>query len=192
VPRPYPGDSSTSPNVEQGYVSYWQQKTGDSSLTYADLHCTAPAPASPQYQKPGAPSPSHLAFQAAIGEMGLHYFFSADSDNAFAGVCIQGVTLTGSPIPLKSICLDEIQAEQWVYPVPTTTSRNLISADPQVTPPGSDYGLDVQAPLQAFAVPFAARTPNPVTPDVPAAALLVLVAGAIIVPVLMVRRRRNT
>ncbi len=164
VPRPYPGDASTDANVENGYVDYWKAHGAPSSITYSDLKCKPKQPNTAGYQVPGANSYQTMPFQGAIGEMGLHFFFSADSDNAF------------TPVPI-----DEIDAEQQVYAVPSSAPANLIS----VQDAGHDYGLNVVAPLQAFVAPFGAL-PTAV-PEAPVVALLPLVAGAAAIPV--VRRR---
>ena len=124
VPRPWPGEDSHSTNVENGYLQYWQAHGAPSSLTYADLQCQPS-----QAGNPAVPAWQQMPFQGAIGEMGLHFFFTADSDNAFTGVP-----------------LDELDAEQWVYTVPTTASANLIS--PTASARGRDYGANVIAPLQ--------------------------------------------
>jgi hypothetical protein len=171
VPRPWPGESSTDVRVQTGYVSYWQHQTG-LPLTYADLKCAPPPPGDPHYQEPGFATYNTMPFQAAIGEMGLHFFFTGDSDNAFVGVP-----------------LDELDAEQWVYTVPSSVATNFIS--PATSPQGQDYGLNVTAPLQTFAMPFSSRTQgNPAVPEVPAAALIPLAAVAAFVPARYLLRRR--
>lgn len=158
--RPWPGEASTSSNVQNGYVQYWRQHTGNSSLTYADLQCAPPAPGATGYQQLGFATPTTMPFQAAIGEMGLHFFFTADSDNAFLGVP-----------------LDEIDAEQWVYTVPSSAATNFIS--PTASPPGEDYGANVVLPLQALVSAYGTNPSTPV-PEAPLTWLIplgVLAAG---------------
>ncbi len=116
---------------------------------------------------PGANSYQTMPFQGAIGEMGLHFFFTADSDNAFG------------PVPI-----DEIDAEQQVYVVPSTSAADLIS--PTASTPGHDYGLNVVAPLLTAVAPFG--TLPATVPDAPLAALLPLIAGVVAIPVVIRRR----
>ncbi len=166
VPRPYPGDPSTDAKVQNGYVAYWKAHGAPSSIHYSDLKCQPPAAASPGYQQPSGITYQTLPFQGAIGEMGLHFFFTADSDNAFG------------PVPI-----DEIDAEQQVYPVPSSGPANLISATASAA--GHDYGLNVVAPLQTVVRPFGALAAA--APEAPISALLPVIAGLVAVPVL--RRR---
>jgi hypothetical protein len=173
VPRPYPGDASTDPNVENGYVSYWQAQ-GAPVTQYSDLRCAPPHSGDPGYQQPGFDTYNTMPFQGAIGEFGLHFFFTADSDNVFTVVPI-----------------DELAAEQWVYAVPSSAPANLISPDSSVTPGGQDYGLDVVAPLQTVVTPFSsASTFPPAVPEAPLIALLPLAALAVAVPASRLRRHR--
>ena len=167
VPRPYPGNASTDAVVENGYVAYWQGK-GAPVLKYTDLTCAPPQPNTTGYQQASAINYNTLPFQGAIGEFGLHFFFSSDSDNAF------------SPLPI-----DEIDAEQQVYAVPTTSAANFVSATNSA--PGQDYGLNVVTPLQTVVAPFDQQPAAGEVPEVPLAALLPLVAGVVAVPV--IRRR---
>ena len=155
VPRPYPGDDSTSSTVRQGYVDYWKAHGAPSTLTYSQLTCAPVTSASSAYQKPGSATYTTTPFQGAIGEMGLHFFVTADTDNAFTGVP-----------------LNEIDAEQWVYAVPQSAPANLIS--PTAAAPGQDYGLDVQAPLSTSTAPFDALTPAGSVPEAPVVWLLPL------------------
>jgi hypothetical protein len=167
VPRPHPGDASTSADVQQGYVDYWLQHGAPSTLTYADLTCKPPQPGDPNYQQPEFDTYQTMPFQGAIGELGVHYFFTGDTDNAFAGVP-----------------LDEVDAEEWVYPVPLSQPANLISAT--ASAPGEDYGLDVVAPLQTVVAPFSTMSPAASVPEVPWVGWLPLFA----LPALLAVRRR--
>ena len=160
--RPWPGEDSTSSNVQNGYVQYWRQQSGNPSLAYSDLHCAPPAPGNPGYQQLGFDTSTTMPFQAAIGEMGLHFFFTAGSDNAFTGVP-----------------LDEIDAEQWVYTVPSAAPANFIS--PTASPPGQDYGGDVVTPLQAV-VSVYGSTPGSPVPEAPLSALIPLAVLAVALP----------
>lgn len=171
VPRPYPGDASTDSKVQNGYVAYWKAHGAPSSITYSDLKCQ-PKPSGTGYQTPGANDYHTMPFQGAIGEMGLHFFFTADSDNAFG------------PVPI-----DEIDAEQQVYVVPTTSAKNLIAGTSSVTGQDSsnDYGQNVVIPLLTVVSPYGA-VPGAAVPDAPLVALLPVLAGAVAVP-LIIRRR---
>ena len=167
VPRPHPGDASTDASVQQGYVDYWVAHGAPSTLQYSDLTCAPPTSSQPGYQQPGFDTYTTMPFQGAIGELGVHYFLPADSDNDFTG-----------------IPLDELDAEVWVYPVPLAQPENLISATTSAT--GRDYGLNVQAPLQTAVTPF--NGPAAATPETPLAALLPVAAAF---AVLIGRRRRS-
>ncbi len=162
VPRPYPGDPSNDPNVQNGYAAYWSQP-------YANLTCQPPQPGQTGYQVPGFDTYQTMPFQGAIGEFGLHFFFTADSDNAFT--------------PLS---LDEIDAEQWVYAVPTSAPANLISLTD--SPSGKDYGLNVVAPLQTLVTPFSAPSAPAAVPETPLVGLLPLAVLALGVPLIRARR----
>ena len=159
VPRADPGDASNDPNVQAGYVAYWKAHGAPSTLQYSDLKCQ-PA----QVGQPGVPAWQIMPFQGAIGESGLHFFFTNDSDHR----------------------IDEIDAEQWVYTVPVSAPRNLISA--AASAPGEDYGLNVVAPLQTTVVPYSASAPTGV-PDAPLVGLLPLAALGAALPLLRARRR---
>jgi hypothetical protein len=174
VPRPYPGDASTDPNVENGYVSYWQQQ-GAPVTQYSDLVCAPPQAGHTGYQQRGFDTYNTMPFQGAIGEFGLHFFFTADSDNAFTVVPV-----------------DELAAEQWVYTVPSSSAANYISPDPTVTPAGSDYGLDVVAPLQTLITPFSSATTFPsAVPEAQLIGLLPLTALVLAYPLVRRQRRRH-
>jgi hypothetical protein len=173
VPRPYPGDQSTDPNVQNGYVSYWQQQ-GAPVTQYTDLRCAPPLSGQTGYQQANFATYNTMPFQGAIGEFGLHFFFTADSDNLFGPQSVS-----------------EIAAEQWVYAVPSSAPANLISADTSVTPAGKDYGLNVVAPLQTVVTPFNANSSPAALPEAPLVVLLPLAAVAVGIPVARSRRRRS-
>jgi len=160
VPRADPGDASNDPNVEAGYVAYWKANGAPSTLQYSDLKCQ-PADAG----QSSVPAWQIMPFQGAIGEMGVHYFFTNDSDHR----------------------IDEIDAEEWVYTVPVSAPVNLISAT--VAAPGQDYGANVVAPLQTAVVPYSAASPPGTVPETPLVALLPLAALGIALPLFRVRRR---
>jgi hypothetical protein len=171
VQRPYPGDQSTDPNVQNGYVAYWQAHGAPPTTTYSDLKCAPPQPAAPNYQQQNFTSYQTMPFQGAIGEMGLHFFLTGDSDNA---------TL---PFPT-----DELDAEQWTYAVPTAAHANLISAATSGT--GQDFGQNVVTPLETVVVPFSAASgPASNTPEAPFVALLPLAALGLAIPAMRRRRR---
>ena len=65
--------------------------------------------------------------QGAYAAHGVHYFFTGDVDNAF---------VLGKPI-------NEIDAQQWQWAVPTSTPRNV----------GAEHANTVRAPLQAVITP---------------------------------------
>ncbi|MFL6241206.1 MAG: hypothetical protein ACJ735_17120 [Actinomycetes bacterium] len=121
VPRPWPGESSTDSRVQQGYVDYWKAHGAPSTLTYADLKCNPGAdPATtPPWQR--------MPFEGAIGQHGVHFFATQDSDNAFGP---------------KSV--DELDGQQWRFEVPMSTPSNVLVR----------YGLNVSAKLAAAAAPF--------------------------------------
>ena len=165
VQRPYPGDASTSSNVENGYVAYWKAHGAPSTITYSDLRCAPPQPGQPGYQKPGFDTYQTMPFQGAIGELGTHYFFTSDTDHR----------------------VDEINADEWEYLVPSASPANLISP----ASGGEDYGADVVAPLQSVVVPYdAPAAPAASTPEAPLPVTLPIVALALVLPVLLRRRRR--
>jgi hypothetical protein len=128
VPRPWPGEPSTDPRVEQGYVDYWHARgmpvTGNLSADYAQLKCQ-PSKAG----DPSVPPWQVMPFAGAIGEHGIHFLFTQDSDNAF------------SP---KNV--DEVDGQQWRFSVPIPAQD-----DHDVLVP---YGANVSAKLVAVTMPF--------------------------------------
>jgi hypothetical protein len=187
VPRPYPGNASTDSTVQNGYVNYWKAHGAASSITYSDLKCAPPAPGAGHYQELNYATYNSMPFQGAIGEMGLHFFFTNDTDNALVGNCVEA-PIQGPDGRFTNECITELQAEQWVYTIPSSSAANYIDATQLSS--GNDYGENVVTPLIAVAVPFNARTEQPVLPEAPVAALLPLAAIAMVVP-LRVRRRRR-
>ena len=172
VVRPFPGNASTDSVVQNGYATYWQQQTGNAALTYSDLKCAPPTSGQTGYQVPGFDTYQTMPFEGAIGEFGLHFFFTADSDNAFG------------PVPI-----DEIAAEQWTYAVPTSAPVNLISATSSA--PGQNYGANVVAPLQTLVTAFNANAAPAAVPEAPLIGLLPLLAVGVGIPVVRRHRRRS-
>lgn len=97
VPRPWPGTVSTDPRVINGY----QDLDGDGTV-----EC---------HEK-----------QGVYGENGLHFFITADTDNAFVGVPI-----------------DQVDVTQWQFMVPTDKPENL----------GAPYANNVRIPLVPVVIP---------------------------------------
>jgi hypothetical protein len=129
--------------------------TGNLTNDYAQLKCSDPTnAANPAWQR--------YPFAAAIGQMGLHFFFTADSDNAFQGVA-----------------LDEVDAQQWRFAVPMTAATNVLGP----------YGQNVQAPLQTLVVPIAQA--GAVVPEAPVVPLLLLSGGVVAVAAVRRRRLRS-
>jgi hypothetical protein len=142
VPRPWPKNASTDAQVEQGYVDYWAARgmptTGNLSADYAQLKCQ-PA----KVGDPNTPAWQQTPFQGAIGEMGLHYFVTSDTDNAFTPKTV-----------------DEIDAQQWRFAVPMTQPSNQLLT----------YGQNVQAKLVATVAPYGstvALLPAAAVPEAP-------------------------
>jgi hypothetical protein len=101
-PRPWPGNNHTDSVVQQGYVDYWAARgmpvTGVLAADYAQLKCQ-PA----KYGDPGTPAWQQTPFAGAIGQMGLHFFFTSSSDET----------------------INEIDAQQWRFAVPMTQPANV-------------------------------------------------------------------
>jgi hypothetical protein len=135
VPRPWPGEASTDRRVQDGYVAYWQhyQDTHpevqgfDRPKSYSDLKCqpSAAVHGNP-FANPNLPPWKIMPFQGAIGEHGVHFLFTQDSDNTFS--------------PENT---DEVDGQQWRFEVPMATPQNV----------ALPYGLDVSAKLIAVAAP---------------------------------------
>jgi hypothetical protein len=163
-PRPRPGEASTDSRVQQGYVDYWKAHGAPATLTYADLVCNPGSTnaSDPQWKK--------TPFTGAIGQSGLHFFATSDTDNAFS--------------PLVTT---EIDAQQWRYSVPMSSAANVAAL----------YGQNVVTPLQAGVVPYgngvaASATVGPHSASASASGAL----SAMVLPVLplalwrRLRRRR--
>jgi len=168
VQRPWPGESSSDQRVKQGYVDYWlahgMPDAGSLDANYAQLKCQpgkANDPNTPAWQK--------MPFQGAIGEHGIHFFVTQDSDNAF------------SP---KNV--DEMDGQQWRFEVPMGTPTNVLK----------EYGVNVSAKLVPAVAPYGQvplgfpGTPSADVPEVPVAVLLPAV-GALVFWVVLRRRRRS-
>ena len=147
VPRPWPGESGDDNRVMQGYVDYWLARgmpnLGTLAANYAQLKCQ-PA----KLNDPGTPAWQQMPFQGAIGQHGIHYAITGDSDNLFT--------------PTNT---DEIDAQQWRFAVPMSQPTNVLEP----------YGNNVTAKLAAAVLPYGQTTPAPSVPEVPAPALLLLV-----------------
>jgi hypothetical protein len=163
-PRPWPGESSTDSRVQQGYVDYWKANGAPSTLTYADLHCN------PGDTSASTPAWQKTPFTGAIGQSGLHFFATSDTDNAFS--------------PLTTT---EIDAQQWRYSVPMSSATNVSAL----------YGQNVIAPLQTAVVPFgngvsASATVGPSGGSVSASgSLAATVFAAPLLPLIVRLRRRR-
>jgi hypothetical protein len=103
VPRPWPGEATTDPRVQQGYVDYWKAHGAPATLTYDQLKCD------PGNTDPSVPQWRKTPFQGAFGQHGLHFFVTQDSDNAW----------TTKPT-------DEIDGQQWRFEVPMDAPRNVL------------------------------------------------------------------
>ncbi|HET7529378.1 MAG TPA: hypothetical protein VFJ98_00300 [Mycobacteriales bacterium] len=132
VQRPWPGEASDDSRVQQGYLAYWQaywaqhpeihDRFPAPPATYADLKCQ-PAKAG----DPSTPPWQVMPFSGAIGEHGIHFFVTQDSDNAFG---------------LKNV--DEIDGQQWRFEVPMATPTNVLIP----------YGANVSAKLVPVVTPY--------------------------------------
>ena len=146
VPRPYPGNASTDSVVENGYVQYWRAKTGNPNLQYSDLKCN------PQTDVSKDGTATTTPFQGAIGEHGIHFFMTGDTDNA-----------------TQTTPIDELDGEQWRFSVPTSAPANVIQP----------YAADLLTPLQAVVVPYGLDGVPPATvPEAPLAVVLPLLGVA--------------
>jgi hypothetical protein len=138
APRPWPGETSTDPRVTGGYLAYWQKYWDNHRewqrfprpTSYSDLKCQ---PALAVNGDPTAnfsvPPWKIMPFSGAIGEHGVHFFFTQDSDNTFS--------------PKNT---DEIDGQQWRFEVPMSTPTNVLAP----------YGANVSAKLVAVAAPMGA------------------------------------
>jgi len=128
VQRPWPGEASTDDRVRQGYVDYWAARgmptTGNLDADYAQLKCQPD-----KVGDPNVPAWQQTPFSGAIGEHGIHFFVTQDSDNAFGP---------------KNV--DEVDGQQWRFSVPMASPTN-------VTVP---YGANVSAKLVPVVTPYPA------------------------------------
>ena len=136
APRPWPGESSTDSRVQNGYVAYWQQYWANhpqwqrfpAPTTYADLKCQPQlAINGDPTRNPAVPPWQIMPFSGAIGEHGVHFFATQDSDNA--------------TLPKN---VDEVDGQQWRFAVPMATPTNVLLP----------YGANVSAKLVAVATPY--------------------------------------
>lgn len=121
VPRPWPGERSSDKRVQQGYVDYWKAHGAPKNLKYSDLVCN------PAADPKKTPPWKRMPFSGAIGQHGIHFLITHDTDNAFT--------------PVTS---DEIDGEQWRYSIPMKKPTNVLLP----------YGLNVVTPLVTVAKPF--------------------------------------
>ena len=137
APRPYPGDASTSNDVRNGYVAYWQQYRANhpqwqrfpAPTSYADLKCQPQlAVNGDPTRNPTTPPWQIMPFAGAIGEHGVHFFATQDSDNA--------------TLPKN---VDEVDGQQWRFAVPMNKPTNVLVP----------YGANVSAKLVPVVAPYA-------------------------------------
>jgi hypothetical protein len=136
APRPWPGESSSDPHVQQGYVGYWQQywdnhpqwQAFPRPTAFGDLKCQPQlAVGGDPTRNPTTPPWQIMPFSGAIGEHGVHFFATQDSDNA---------TLPKS--------VDEVDGQQWRFSVPMRAPTNVLLP----------YGANVSAKLVPVVTPF--------------------------------------
>jgi hypothetical protein len=122
VQRPFPGDAITDngSRVENAYIANAIAKGAPTDLTWDQLvaECHKYAAAAPWGRFP---------FQAAIGEHGLHFFVTQDSDNTFS--------------PKNT---DEVDGQQWRFEVPMAQPKNVLV----------NYGANVSSKLVPVVTPF--------------------------------------
>ena len=136
APRPWPGERSDDQKVHDGYVAYWQHYW-DNHLqwqrfprptSFADLKCQPQlAVGGDPTRNPATPPWQIMPFSGAIGEHGVHFFATQDSDNA---------TLPKS--------VDEVDGQQWRFSVPMATPTNVLLP----------YGANVSAKLVPVVAPY--------------------------------------
>ncbi|MDQ1700014.1 MAG: hypothetical protein QOG34_1877 [Frankiaceae bacterium] len=136
APRPWPGETSTDPRVHAGYLAYWQQywdnhpewQTFPRPTAFSDFKCQpALAVNGDPTANSAVPPWQIMPFSGAIGEHGVHFFFTQDSDNTFG--------------PKNT---DEVDGQQWRFEVPMATPTNVLVP----------YGANVTAKLVAVAAPL--------------------------------------
>lgn len=135
-PRPWPKESSTDSRVQQGYVDYWHARgmpvTGVLATDYAQLKCQ-PA----KYGDPATPAWQQTPFTGAIGQNGIHYFFTSSTDQN----------------------INEIDAQQWRFAVPMTQPANVTQ------PYGQNVQAKLQAVVSPYGSIPGITTPEvPVVP----------------------------
>jgi len=137
APRPWPGERSDDTKVQNGYLTYWQQYWDNHPqwqgfarpASYADLKCQPQlAVGGDPTRNPTVPPWQIMPFSGAIGEHGVHFFATQDSDNA---------TLPKS--------VDEVDGQQWRFSVPMATPTNVLLP----------YGANVSAKLVPVVAPYA-------------------------------------
>jgi hypothetical protein len=137
APRPWPGETSTDPRVQQGYLSYWQSywdthpevQGYPRPASYGDLKCQpALAVNGDPTANPTTPPWQIMPFSGAIGEHGIHFFVTQDSDNLFGP---------------KNV--DEIDGQPWRFEVPMAQPTNVLVP----------YGANVSAKLVPVVTPYA-------------------------------------
>jgi hypothetical protein len=138
APRPWPGEASTDSRVTAGYLAYWQKYWDNHRewqrfprpAAFADLKCQPALAVNGDPMANGSVPPWQIMpFSGAIGEHGVHFFFTQDSDNTFA--------------PKNT---DEVDGQQWRFEVPMATPTNVLVP----------YGANVTAKLVAVAAPLGA------------------------------------
>lgn len=135
VQRPWPGEATSDARVQAGYVAYWQQYWATHRnvqkfarpTSYSDLVCDpSKAVNGNAFANRSTPPWKIMPFQGAIGEHGVHFLFTQDSDNTMG--------------PKNT---DEVDGQQWRFEVPMQSPHNVLVP----------YGLDVSAKLVAVATP---------------------------------------
>jgi hypothetical protein len=122
VQRPFPGDKTTEngARVEKAYIDNAIAHGAPGDLTWDRLveECHKYGAAASWGQSP---------FQGAIGEHGVHFFMTQDSDNTFG--------------PKNT---DEIDGQQWRFEVPMASPTNVLV----------NYGANVSNKLVPVVTPF--------------------------------------
>ncbi len=178
ITRANPGERSDDPKTQAEYIGEWQAywdshpevKHFTRPASYSDLLCQ------PGKVMGGSPTSSEntlppwqlMPFQGAIGEHGIHFFTTQDSDNTFT--------------PLMT---DEIDGQQWRFEIPMAHPTNDTQA----------YGTNVSAKLVGLGTPYdaaASTEPTASLPEVGLPALLPAAAVVVGAGVVLRRRRRVT
>jgi hypothetical protein len=123
--------------VQNGYLSYWQNYWDSHPewqgfprpAAYSDLKCQpAKAVNGDPTANPATPPWQVMPFSGAIGEHGVHFFITQDSDNTFG--------------PKNT---DEVDGQQWRFAVPMAQPTNVLVP----------YGANVSTKLVATVTPAA-------------------------------------